>query len=109
MINNCLNLSGNSETGESLACRMPWNEFLRYFTDLSVCQLFNTSLFAFGTKFHEWKFFDEWNSNGAKHGAPNDRAGGCLNFLATFCSNPQVFLKMRLCVIVHINMPMTVV
>ncbi|CAG9532196.1 unnamed protein product [Cercopithifilaria johnstoni] len=68
---------------------MPWNEFTRYFTDLSVCQTFNTSLFNFGTKFYEWKFFGEWKSNGAKQGARNDRAGGCINFMATFCCNPQ--------------------
>lgn len=69
---------------------MPWDEFIKYFTDLSVCQLFNTSLFSFGNKFHEFKFRDEWSSNGAKSGAPKDRAGGCLNFIATCCSNPQV-------------------
>ncbi|EJD74438.1 calpain-5 [Loa loa] len=68
---------------------MPWNEFIRYFTDLSVCQLFNTSLFNFGPKFYEWKFFDEWKSNNARQGALNDRAGGCINFMATFCCNPQ--------------------
>ncbi|VDO28898.1 unnamed protein product [Onchocerca flexuosa] len=68
---------------------MPWNEFIHYFTDLSVCQLFNTPLFSFGSKFFEWKFFGEWKSNGAKQGSLNDRAGGCINFMATFCSNPQ--------------------
>ncbi|KAL3989271.1 Calpain-5 [Acanthocheilonema viteae] len=68
---------------------MPWNEFIRYFTDLSVCQIFNTSLFNFGPKFYEWKFFGEWKSNEAKQGSRNDRAGGCINFMATFCCNPQ--------------------
>uniref|UniRef100_A0A8R1XSZ6 Calpain catalytic domain-containing protein n=1 Tax=Onchocerca volvulus TaxID=6282 RepID=A0A8R1XSZ6_ONCVO len=68
---------------------MPWNEFIRYFTDLSVCQLFNSPLFSFGSKFYEWKFFGEWKSNGAKQGSLNDRAGGCINFMATFCCNPQ--------------------
>uniref|UniRef100_A0AAF5PJC4 Calpain catalytic domain-containing protein n=3 Tax=Wuchereria bancrofti TaxID=6293 RepID=A0AAF5PJC4_WUCBA len=68
---------------------MPWNEFIRYFTDISVCQLFNTSLFNLGSKFYEWKFFGEWKSNGEKQGALNDRAGGCINFMATFCCNPQ--------------------
>lgn len=68
---------------------MPWNEFIRHFTDLSVCQLFNTSMFSTGNKYYEWKFRGEWSSHGSKSGAPNDRAGGCINFTATFCSNPQ--------------------
>ncbi|VDK84709.1 unnamed protein product, partial [Litomosoides sigmodontis] len=68
---------------------MPWNEFTRYFTDFGVCQIFNTSLFDIGPKFYEWKFFGEWKSNGARQGALNDRAGGCINFAATFCCNPQ--------------------
>ncbi|MCP9257760.1 Calpain-5 [Dirofilaria immitis] len=68
---------------------MPWNEFIRYFTDLSLCQLFNTPLFNIGSKFYEWKFFDEWKTNGVKQGSLNDRAGGCINFTATFCCNPQ--------------------
>ncbi|VDK54000.1 unnamed protein product [Anisakis simplex] len=68
---------------------MPWNEFVRYFTDISVCQLFNTSIFSFANKYYEWKFRGEWKSNGARGGGPTDRAGGCLNFAATFCANPQ--------------------
>uniref|UniRef100_A0A915AZC1 Calpain catalytic domain-containing protein n=2 Tax=Parascaris univalens TaxID=6257 RepID=A0A915AZC1_PARUN len=71
---------------------MPWNEFIRYFTDISICQLFNTSIFSFTNKYYEWKVRGEWKSNGAKGGGPNDRAGGCLNFAATFCSNPQYLL-----------------
>lgn len=67
---------------------MPWNEFLRYFTDLSLCQIFETSVCTLHRTFYEWKYHGEWKSDG-KSGSPNDRAGGCLNFLATFCSNPQ--------------------
>ncbi|KAK0403836.1 hypothetical protein QR680_017149 [Steinernema hermaphroditum] len=68
---------------------MPWDEFVRHFTDISVCQLFNTSMFSLHKRFHESVFFDEWTTNGVKSGAPGDRAGGCLNFSATFCCNPQ--------------------
>lgn len=71
---------------------MPWNEFMQYFTDLSVCQLFETALSPLHKNFFEWKFHGEWKCDG-KSGSPNDRAGGCLNFLATFCSNPQVMGK----------------
>ena len=68
---------------------MPWESFTQYFTDISVCQLFNTSLFTLSKRYHEQIFYDEWTTNGAKSGAPNDMAGGCLNFTATFCNNPQ--------------------
>uniref|UniRef100_A0A7E4VK90 Calpain catalytic domain-containing protein n=1 Tax=Panagrellus redivivus TaxID=6233 RepID=A0A7E4VK90_PANRE len=68
---------------------MPWEEFVKYFTDVSVCQLFNTGCSMGTEKFIEYYFFGEWTSNGVKCGAPQDRAGGCINFKATFCFNPQ--------------------
>uniref|UniRef100_A0A1I7SLZ9 Calpain catalytic domain-containing protein n=2 Tax=Bursaphelenchus xylophilus TaxID=6326 RepID=A0A1I7SLZ9_BURXY len=72
---------------------MPWDEFIRYFTDISVCQLFNTSAAkkskAFQLRYHEFVAFDRWTTNNVKLGAPNDRAGGCANFPGTFCLNPQ--------------------
>lgn len=105
---------------------MPWEEFVRHFTDISVCQLLNTqstleqalsrqksvakasrrSNATIGMpekQFREWAsvrsaqqcnhllqtFFGKWTSNGVKSGAPRDRTGGCLNFPATFCFNPQ--------------------
>uniref|UniRef100_A0A1I7WSD2 Calpain_III domain-containing protein n=1 Tax=Heterorhabditis bacteriophora TaxID=37862 RepID=A0A1I7WSD2_HETBA len=40
-------------------------------------------------RYHEEIFYGEWTTNGAKSGAPNDFAGGCLNFSGTFCNNPQ--------------------
>lgn len=68
---------------------MPWEEFVKYFTDVSVCQLFNTGCSTASGVFNEYIFFDEWSTNGVKCGAPKDRAGGCQNFSATFCFNPQ--------------------
>uniref|UniRef100_A0A914CZX1 Calpain catalytic domain-containing protein n=1 Tax=Acrobeloides nanus TaxID=290746 RepID=A0A914CZX1_9BILA len=68
---------------------MPWEEFVKYFTDISVCQLFNTGWFGFSKEFNEYIFFDEWTTNGVKLGDPKDRSGGCQNFAATFCFNPQ--------------------
>lgn len=81
--------------GNRRPCRMPWNDFVRYFTDISMCGLFNTSIFSLSKRFHEEHFYGEWTTNGAKSGAPNDFAGGCLNFAATFCSNPQVGAAFR--------------
>uniref|UniRef100_A0AC35G5F8 Calpain catalytic domain-containing protein n=1 Tax=Panagrolaimus sp. PS1159 TaxID=55785 RepID=A0AC35G5F8_9BILA len=68
---------------------MPWEEFVKYFTDISVCQLFNTGCSTASGVFNEYIFFDEWSTNGVKCGAPKDRSGGCQNFSATFCFNPQ--------------------
>ncbi|CAJ0558024.1 unnamed protein product, partial [Mesorhabditis spiculigera] len=68
---------------------MPWESFAQYFTDISVCQLFNTSVFSLEKNYDEKIFFGQWTSNGARSGAPGDMAGGCLNFPASFCSNPQ--------------------
>lgn len=68
---------------------MPWDSFIRYFTDISLCQMFNTSIFSRSKRYYEEIFYGEWTTNGAKSGAPNDFAGGCLNFSATFCNNPQ--------------------
>ncbi|KAI1703875.1 calpain family cysteine protease domain-containing protein [Ditylenchus destructor] len=79
---------------------MPWDQFVKYFTDISVCQLFNTMKFAASSSngtsksqpmkhYHEYIFYDKWTTNGVKSGAPKDRSGGCQNFAATFCFNPQ--------------------
>jgi calpain-5 len=68
---------------------MPWEAFTKYFTDISVCQLFNTSALPSAPSYNEYMFFERWSTNGVKSGAPHDRAGGCQNFSATFCFNPQ--------------------
>ncbi|KAK6030091.1 calpain large subunit, domain III [Ostertagia ostertagi] len=72
---------------------MPWDSFIQYFTDISVCQLINTKVLSTSRKYHEKVFYGEWTTNGAKSGAPNDFAGGCLNFSATCCNNPQFLLN----------------
>lgn len=79
---------GNSDNNDG-DFWMPWESFVQYFTDISLCQLFNTSVFSFQKSYDEQIVFSEWTTNGKKSGAPDDRAGGCLNFPATFCNNPQ--------------------
>ncbi|CEF61728.1 Peptidase C2, calpain, catalytic domain and Peptidase C2, calpain, large subunit, domain III and Peptidase C2, calpain, domain III and Peptidase C2, calpain family-containing protein [Strongyloides ratti] len=77
---------------------MPFNEFINYFTDISVCRLFNTSNPEYSDPlFIETRFIDEWSNNGSKSGGPNDRAGGCLNFKATCCLNPQYMFDVISC------------
>ncbi|KAL3104604.1 hypothetical protein niasHT_022315 [Heterodera trifolii] len=100
---------------------MPWHEFIRYFTDICVCQLLtmgtlteckqpqqkqaqrgvsmrrkqlsmqlsNVTIGLTEKRWREWTFFGRWSSNGAKSGAPKNRAGGSAHFPATFCYNPQ--------------------
>lgn len=82
---------------------MPCEQFVEYFTDISVCQLFNTHSERIKTlagsrriaanTYKEYVFYDGWKHNDVKSGAPKDRAGGCQNFSATFCFNPQVNLS----------------
>ncbi|KAK6034556.1 calpain large subunit, domain III [Cooperia oncophora] len=48
----------------------------------------------FCLRYHEEIFYGEWTTNGARSGAPNDFAGGCLNFSATCCNNPQYLLNL---------------
>ncbi|CAJ0609766.1 unnamed protein product [Cylicocyclus nassatus] len=68
---------------------MPWYSFVQYFTDISVCQLFNTRTVSTSRRYHEAIYYGEWTTNGVKRGAPDYLAGGCYNF-STFCNNPQV-------------------
>lgn len=68
---------------------MPWDSFVYYFTDISLCELFNTSCFSLSKRYLETIVYGEWTTNGRKSGAPGDRAGGCHNFKAFFCNNPQ--------------------
>jgi hypothetical protein len=68
---------------------MPWNSFVMYFTDISICQMYNiskatilptvkpnTSRYSIATfiakniRYNEWTFLDRWTTNGVKSGAP---------------------------------------
>lgn len=57
-------------------------DFVKYFTDLSVCHLLNTSLFTFSRRWiNGAHVYGEWTK---------DRAGGCANHIRSFLQNPQV-------------------
>jgi hypothetical protein len=55
---------------------MPWDEFVSYFTDISICQLFNTnaciqdSCLPRPPCYYEFVAFGAWTTNGVKSGAP---------------------------------------
>ncbi|CAL8072205.1 unnamed protein product [Orchesella dallaii] len=61
---------------------IPYEDFAAEFTDLSVCQLVNTSIFSFRKTWSENNLFGQWTN-------PH-RAGGCPNH-DTFLRNPQYY------------------
>ena len=72
----------------SVCCRMPFEDFVFHFTDVSLTHLINTSLFSFSKTWKEFKVTSSWSKAGG-------RAGGCLNHPATFLSNPQLRFDLR--------------
>jgi len=60
---------------------MSWDDFVVWFTDLSINHLINTSLFSFTKTWKQFKKIGCWVR-------PN-RAGGCVNHKETFLNNPQ--------------------
>lgn len=68
--------------------RMPFDDFCKYFTDLSICRLVNTNWFSFNKTWSEACFAGKWTA-GPKN-SETDRAGGCYNHKDTFLHNPQV-------------------
>jgi len=63
------------------AFRIPFDDFMTEFTDLSICHLINTSYFTLRKSWHEACFSGQWTKP--------YRAGGCPNH-ASFPENPQV-------------------
>jgi calpain-5 len=63
--------------------RIPYDDFISEFTDLSICHLINTSFFSFRRTWHESAFLGQWTT-------PN-QAGGCPNNSDTFLKNPQYY------------------
>lgn len=65
---------------------MEFTDFLRYFNEISICRTINTSLLTIRKTWCESLVFGEWSSP--------DRAGGCVNYRNTFCSNPQYLFEL---------------
>uniref|UniRef100_A0A914UYZ2 Calpain catalytic domain-containing protein n=1 Tax=Plectus sambesii TaxID=2011161 RepID=A0A914UYZ2_9BILA len=59
---------------------MPFDEFCEYFTDISVCQLFNTRIFSSSKRYMEATFFGSWKVNG-KSGAQGDWSPSSIDSL----------------------------
>ena len=70
-----------------MACRMTFDDFVTYFTEVSVCHLLNTSLFTFSRRWTGTSVYGRWTTG--PRGSSADRAGGCANDVASFLRNPQ--------------------
>ncbi|XP_036380167.1 calpain-5-like [Megalops cyprinoides] len=65
---------------------MPFDDWCKYFTDVDVCRIINTSLLSLDKTWHEAVYFGSWT----KHAEPlYNRCGGCANHRQTFLQNPQ--------------------
>ncbi|XP_076130179.1 calpain-5-like [Alosa pseudoharengus] len=69
---------------------MSLEDFCRYFTDIDVCRVINTSLISIDKTWHEAVHHGSWT----RHVEPlRNRCGGCMNHKDTFLQNPQYMFK----------------
>ena len=66
---------------------MEFNDFLYYFDEVSICRIINTSLLSIRKSWSESMVYSEWSTP--------KRAGGCVNYLGTFCENPQFVFNIK--------------
>ncbi|XP_049803377.1 calpain-5-like [Schistocerca nitens] len=72
---------------------MPLEDFVRNFSELTICRLYNTNIFALSQTWKEESIRGEWTT-GVK-GSLSDRAGGSSEFPETFLRNPQYLFDVR--------------
>ncbi|XP_068186420.1 calpain-5-like isoform X2 [Antennarius striatus] len=65
---------------------MPFTDWCKFFTDVDVCRLINTSSISLHKTWHEVVYFGSWTKNGDPL---LNRCGGCANNKRTFLQNPQ--------------------
>ncbi|XP_074528860.1 calpain-5-like [Halichoeres trimaculatus] len=65
---------------------MSFADWCKFFTDVDVCRLINTSLISIHKTWHEVVHFGSWTKNAEPL---LNRCGGCANHRATFLQNPQ--------------------
>ncbi|XP_076024623.1 calpain-5-like [Genypterus blacodes] len=65
---------------------MAFSDWCKFFTEVDVCRLINTSVVSLHKTWHEVVHFGSWT----KHAQPLlNRCGGCANHKPTFLQNPQ--------------------
>lgn len=71
---------------------MPYEDFLRHFTNLVVCRMPNKALVSLQRTWHENLFITEWKHDSNRI---HNRAGGCINNKDTFLLNPQFLINVE--------------
>lgn len=66
---------------------MAFEDFCRYYTDIDICHIMNTSLFSIKKKWKEYIGKGEWTSP--------SRCGGCGNYSDSFLHNPQYLFNVE--------------
>ncbi|KAG2456570.1 CAN5 protein, partial [Polypterus senegalus] len=71
---------------------MTFEDFCKYFTDLILCRLINTSYLSIHKTWEEAVMRASW----VRHDDPiKNRSGGCINHKSTFLQNPQYVFDVR--------------
>ena len=60
---------------------MEFSDFIKYFSEVCICRIINTSIFTLNKTWTESIRYGKWTLP--------DRAGGCANNRSTFIFNPQ--------------------
>ncbi|KAG9338690.1 hypothetical protein JZ751_025358 [Albula glossodonta] len=71
---------------------MTFEDFCRYFTDLILCRLINTSYLSIHKTWEEAVMRGTWTR---LDDPLRNRAGGCINHKATFLQNPQYMFDVK--------------
>ncbi|XP_051512469.1 calpain-5-like [Myxocyprinus asiaticus] len=71
---------------------MDFEDFCKYYTDLILCRLINTSYLSIHKTWEEAVMRSSWSH----HDDPlRNRSGGCINHKATFLQNPQYVFDVK--------------
>ncbi|MBN3303416.1 CAN5 protein, partial [Amia calva] len=65
---------------------MAFEDWCKFFTDVDICRIINTSLLSVQKTWHEGRFLGSWTKNTEPL---LNRCGGCMNHRQTFLQNPQ--------------------
>ncbi|XP_029028683.1 calpain-5-like [Betta splendens] len=71
---------------------MSFTDWCKFFTDVDVCRLVNTSVISVQKTWHEAVHFGSWNKNADPL---LNRCGGCANYRPTFLQNPQYLFDIK--------------
>ncbi|KAJ3096293.1 Calpain-6 [Phlyctochytrium planicorne] len=75
---------------------MSFEDFLKYFTTLTICRQFTADNRPFLPKW-SWQYYSSWSIS-------NKTAGGCINYPESFPDNPQFLLELSQPAIVMISL-----